>query len=77
MDAPFLVDDGSADPGGTKNYHSTIVSIAKLLILQLGAKKLGWMKKTDSFYSKFESKSLRRDVDGRSWPHLESSLNVG
>jgi hypothetical protein len=61
----------------TKDYHSTFVSRAKLLILQLGAEKLGWMKKTDSFYSKFESKSLPKDVDGRSRPHIESSLNVG
>jgi hypothetical protein len=28
-------------PGATKDYHSTIVSRAKLLILQLGAKKIG------------------------------------
>jgi len=54
--------------GATKDYHSTIVSRAKLLILQLGAKNLGRMKKTDSFYSNFESKSLPKDVDGRSWP---------
>jgi len=52
----------------TKDYHSTIVSRAKLLILQLGAKKLGRMKKTDSFYLNFESKSLPKDVDGHSWP---------
>ena len=68
MNAPFSVNDETADPGSDESYHLTIVSRAKLLILQLGAKKLGRMKKTDSFYLNFESKSLPKDVDGRSWP---------
>ena len=50
---------------------------AKLLILQRGVKKLRQMKKTDSFYLNFESKSLPKDVDGQLVAHLESSLNVG
>ena len=77
MNAPFSVDDETADPEQRKINHRTIVSRAKLLILQRGAKKVGRMKKTDSFYSNFESNSLPKDVDGRSRPHLESSLNVG
>lgn len=59
------------------NNTFRIVATAKLLILQLGHSKVRPIKKSDSFYSNFESKSLRKEVDGRSQAHLESSLNVG